>query len=57
MIILCAWCQINMGEKEPIENKNITHGMCKKCGDNFLPVAANTREIIPIKKVNQINEA
>jgi len=31
MIIKCAWCGKYMGEKEPLENKNITHGICLKC--------------------------
>ena len=31
MLIQCGWCDKNMGEKEPLENKSITHGICDKC--------------------------
>ena len=35
MIILCAWCQKNLGEKEPLDDQSITHGMCQDCYDKF----------------------
>ena len=35
MIIICSRCKINMGEKEPLENKNITHGICTKCLEEY----------------------
>ena len=28
---VCAWCNRGMGEKEPVEDKDITHGMCLFC--------------------------
>ena len=31
MIIICAWCKKVLGEKEPLENKADTHGICKIC--------------------------
>jgi len=31
MIIVCSWCEKSMGEKEPFEDKNITHGICQPC--------------------------
>lgn len=31
MIIQCAWCLKMLGEKAPIKDKNITHGMCEQC--------------------------
>lgn len=31
MKIICSWCGKDMGEKEPLENKIITHGMCDEC--------------------------
>jgi hypothetical protein len=31
MKILCAWCQEDLGEKEPIENKAVSHGLCAAC--------------------------
>jgi len=31
MIRMCAWCNTVLGEKEPLDDHNITHGMCKPC--------------------------
>lgn len=31
MKIVCAWCQKDLGEKEPLEDKNVTHGICVDC--------------------------
>lgn len=31
MFRVCAWCGKDMGEKEPLEDKSVTHGMCEKC--------------------------
>ena len=31
MIIVCAWCKKELGEKEPIEDKSITHTICSDC--------------------------
>ena len=31
MVVMCSWCKKVLGEKEPFENKNITHGLCDKC--------------------------
>lgn len=31
MIRVCAWCKKELGEKEPLEDKRITHGMCEEC--------------------------
>ena len=31
MILICAWCQKKLGEKEPLENKDHTHGICPAC--------------------------
>lgn len=35
MYEVCAWCKKDLGEKEPIENKIITHGMCEECLAKF----------------------
>ena len=32
---VCAWCQKDLGEKEPLDNKTLTHGLCKECGDIY----------------------
>jgi hypothetical protein len=31
MKVICGWCNVDMGEKEPFENPKITHVMCPKC--------------------------
>ena len=31
MTRICAWCKQVMGEKEPLEDKRITHTICKNC--------------------------
>ena len=31
MIIKCAWCGKYLGEKEPYDDKSVTHGICQKC--------------------------
>ena len=28
---VCAWCKKDMGEKPPLEDKSITHGICPEC--------------------------
>lgn len=32
----CCVCGVFMGEKEPLENKEITHGYCNNCLTEFL---------------------
>ncbi len=32
----CAWCQKDLGEIEPLEDKNISHGICPDCFDKEL---------------------
>lgn len=31
MIVRCSWCGKKMGEKEPLGDKRVTHGICEKC--------------------------
>jgi len=31
MIIVCAWCGGDMGEKPPLDDKSETHGICEEC--------------------------
>jgi len=31
MISQCAWCLKLMGEKAPLTDKSITHGICQEC--------------------------
>jgi hypothetical protein len=31
MITVCAWCQRFMGQKEPLDDPSVTHGICPTC--------------------------
>jgi len=31
MLIICSWCKKKLGEKEPLEDKRETHGICSEC--------------------------
>ncbi len=31
MKLICSWCGKDIGEKEPLDNPAITHGICGKC--------------------------
>jgi len=37
MKIVCAWCGKDLGEKEPLEDKRITHGICEECEAKNFP--------------------
>ena len=34
---VCAWCGLDIGEKEPLEDKSITHSICEKCEELYSP--------------------
>lgn len=36
MTILCAWCGLNMGQKEPVQDRRVSHGMCPECEEKQL---------------------
>jgi hypothetical protein len=31
MLVICAYCGKIIGEKEPLEDKKISHGCCEEC--------------------------
>ena len=35
MIRLCSWCQTIMGQKEPLDDKQVTHGICPECQEEL----------------------
>ena len=35
MKIECAWCQKPMGEKDPLNDERVSHGICKQCSDKM----------------------
>ena len=46
MIRICAWCKRPMGEKEPLDDKRITHGMCEKCSDDMAASVASQKKTL-----------
>lgn len=38
MKIVCAWCKKEMGEKEPLGDKSISHTICRECSIEYLGV-------------------
>ena len=42
MTRVCSWCGKSMGEKEPLEDKRITNGICGACQSLVLE-GRNTR--------------
>ena len=60
MIIKCAWCGKDMGEKPPYEDKSVTHSICEECLKKELQKlpATQLRDIkITPSKMQQILEA
>jgi len=35
MLIQCAWCNRDLGEKEPLKDKSTTHTICQECSDKY----------------------
>ena len=31
MTVICSWCKKDLGEKEPMDDRRISHGMCPDC--------------------------
>jgi len=44
MIRVCAWCQKYLGEKEPLEDKSITHTICGACKEYWGLAKKNPRK-------------
>lgn len=39
MLRVCAWCKCFLGQKEPLEDRTVTHSICDWCKyQNLLPV-------------------
>ncbi len=35
MNVICSYCRKDMGEKAPLENDQVSHGMCPECTEHF----------------------
>ena len=46
MIRQCSWCNRILGEKEPLEDKRITHTICEKCQEDLVGSVASRRKTL-----------
>lgn len=37
ILIRCAWCDRDMGEKEPLDDDSMTPGICQECYQRQFP--------------------
>jgi PAS domain-containing protein len=35
MRAICSYCRLDLGEREPLDDPRVTHGMCPACADAF----------------------
>ena len=60
LVIKCAWCGKYLGEKEPYEDKSVTHGICPECREKYFPKKDNlsqqTCHAIPRDELKRIVE-
>ena len=58
LVIKCAWCGKYLGEKEPYEDKMVTHGICPECRVKYFPkkkdLLPQTHHSIPRDDLKQI---
>lgn len=36
MQVICAWCNKDLGQKEPLEETKVSHGICPICMESLL---------------------
>ena len=53
MIRVCGWCRCDMGEKEPLQDKSETTGMCPQCARIFLhkKLSDAADDLEPVRRV------
>ncbi|MDD5501232.1 MAG: hypothetical protein PHH57_06075 [Candidatus Omnitrophica bacterium] len=60
LVIKCAWCGKYLGEKEPYEDKSVTHGICPECRAKYFPkkndLLLQTHHSIPRDDLKRIAE-
>lgn len=59
LVIKCAWCGKYLGEKEPYEDKSVTHGICPECRKKYFPKkkdnqSPQTHRSIPLNDLKRI---
>ena len=35
MKMICSYCRKDIGDKEPLEDSQVSHGMCQECAEHF----------------------
>ena len=56
MTVQCAWCGCKLGFKPPLNNPNVTHGMCEECEEREFKALAKppeTSESVVPRKVEE----
>ncbi len=61
LVVKCAWCGKYLGEKEPYEDKSVTHGICPECREKYFPkkkdnLSPQTHHSIPRNELKRIAE-
>jgi len=60
LVIKCAWCGKYLGEKEPYEDKSVTHSICPECRAKYFPekddLLPQTHHSIPRDDLKRIAE-
>ncbi|MDD5501169.1 MAG: hypothetical protein PHH57_05755 [Candidatus Omnitrophica bacterium] len=60
LVIKCAWCEKYLGEKEPCEDKSVTHSICLECRAKYFPkkdgLLPQTHHSIPRDDLKRIAE-
>ena len=46
MIRQCSWCNRGLGEKEPLEDKRITHTICEKCQEDLVGSVSSRKKTL-----------
>lgn len=48
MKVICAWCKKDMGQKEPLEEDLISHGICPICVSTIEAEIHTLQDIFPV---------
>ena len=54
MLRVCAWCQKDMGEKPPLDDKSVTHSICDDCLKKLMPEPVKSEETSPVGYVQEL---
>lgn len=49
MVTVCAWCQRDMGSKEPLHDPAVSHGICSACVERQTMADASVVVVSPAR--------